>query len=237
MKILLTGFEPFGGEAINPSWELARALEGRAIGEAVVHARLLPCVFGEALVALRQALLEIEPVLVLALGQAGGRNELSIERVAINVDDARIADNAGAQPIDEPVVPDGPAAYFSTLPIKTMVAGLRAAGYPAGVSQTAGTFVCNHVFYGLQHALKDSPVRSGFMHIPYLPEQAARLPNAPPSMHLMTLMDGRQPGPVLGTGLGWQRRSLPGCGGAQLSFILLCSAASARWPAASAPPA
>ncbi|MGS0754539.1 pyroglutamyl-peptidase I [Roseateles sp. GG27B] len=173
--ILLTGFEPFGGESINPSWELARALDGHAIGEATVAARLMPCVFGSALHELHRALAQTRPVLVLALGQAGGRSELSLERVAINLDDARIPDNAGAQPIDEPVLAGGPTAYFTSLPIKAMVAGLRAAGIPASVSQTAGTFVCNHLFYGLQHQLQGSGVRSGFMHIPLLPEQAASM--------------------------------------------------------------
>jgi len=187
--VLLTGFEPFGGETINPSWELARALDGQLIAGHLVHARLLPCVFGEALAGLDQALAELKPALVLALGQAGGRSELSLERVAINVDDARIADNAGAQPVDCPVVADGPAAYFTTLPIKAMVAGLRDAGLPAGVSQTAGTFVCNHLFYGLQHALRGTSVRSGFMHIPLLPEQAARLPGQP-SMALASMTAG-----------------------------------------------
>lgn len=105
------------------------------------------------------ALADLHPRMVLALGQAGGRCDLSLERVAINVDDARMADNAGNQPIDEAVVAGGPAAYFSSLPIKAMVAGLRAAGFPASVSQTAGTFVCNHVFYGLQHRLAASGVR------------------------------------------------------------------------------
>ena len=110
---------------------------------------------------------------MLALGLAGGRAELSVERVAINVDDARIADNAGAQPIDEAVVPGAPAAYFSTLPIKAMVHDMLQAGVPAAVSQTAGTFVCNHVFYGLMHALRRRRgVRGGFMHVPLLPEQA-----------------------------------------------------------------
>jgi pyroglutamyl-peptidase len=172
--LLLTGFEPFGGETINPSWELARALHGERLEGLRVQALQLPCVFGQALATLDEALAHQRPALVLALGQAGGRCDLSLERVAINVDDARIPDNAGAQPIDQPVVAGGPAAYFSTLPIKAMVAGLRAAGYPASVSQTAGTFVCNHVFYGLQHRLAGSGVRSGFMHIPYLPQQAAR---------------------------------------------------------------
>lgn len=175
----LSGFEPFGGEAINPSWELARALHGEQLEGLRVQALLLPCVFGQALRVLDEALARQPPALVLALGQAGGRCDLSLERVAINVDDARIPDNAGAQPIDQPVIPGGPAAYFSTLPIKAMVSGLRAAGYPASVSQTAGTFVCNHVFYGLQHRLAGSGVRSGFMHIPYLPAQAARHAGAP----------------------------------------------------------
>jgi pyroglutamyl-peptidase len=187
--ILLTGFEPFGGERINPSWEVARALDGQQIGPARLVARCLPCVFGAALTSLEQALQEVQPTLVLALGQAGGRAELSLERVAINVIDARIADNAGHQPIDEPVVADAAAAYFSTLPIKAMVAGLRAEGFPAGISQTAGTFVCNQVFYGLQHQLRGGSVRSGFMHIPLLPEQAAHLPGQA-SMALSTMVEG-----------------------------------------------
>jgi pyroglutamyl-peptidase len=187
--ILLTGFEPFGGASINPSWELARALDGQAIGNATVAARLLPCVFGAALTELRRALEQTRPVLVLALGQAGGRSELSLERVAINLDDARIPDNAGAQPIDEPVLAGAPAAYFSTLPIKAMVAGLRAAGIPAAVSHTAGTFVCNHLFYGLQHRLQGSGVRSGFMHIPLLPEQAA-IASGQASMALAVMLAG-----------------------------------------------
>ena len=125
----------------------------------------------------------------MALGQAGGRTDLSLERIAINVDDARIPDNAGAAPTDEPVVAEGPAAYFSTLPIKAMVAALRAQGIPASVSQSAGTFVCNHLFYALQHRLAGGGVRSGFMHLPLLPEQAARSPGQP-SMPLQTMLTG-----------------------------------------------
>ncbi|MDC6165876.1 pyroglutamyl-peptidase I [Paucibacter sp. XJ19-41] len=189
MNILLTGFEPFGGEAINPAWEIARALDGEALGPARIVARQLPCVFGQSLRVLDQALAELRPGLVLALGQAGGRSDLSLERVAINVDDARIADNTGAQPIDMPVLENGPAAYFSTLPIKAIVHGLRAAGLPASVSQSAGTFVCNHLFYGLQHRLAGSGVRSGFLHIPYLPEQAARS-SGQPSMALASMIEG-----------------------------------------------
>ncbi|UJB30374.1 pyroglutamyl-peptidase I [Chromobacterium sp. Beijing] len=190
--ILLTGFEPFGGESVNPSWEAVRRLDGETLAGAAVAAvaaRRLPCVFGEALAVLREEMAALRPALIVAVGQAGGRPELSLERVAINVDDARIADNAGRRPIDRPVVPGGPAAYFSTLPIKAQAAALRAAGIPAAVSQSAGTFVCNHVFYGLMHALAGTPARGGFIHIPYLPEQAAAHPGAP-SMSLETIVAG-----------------------------------------------
>jgi len=190
--VLLTGFEPFGGESTNPSWRVAQALHGEVIAGAQVVAVQLPCVFGESLSVLQEALAQHGPrlVLVLGLGQATGRCELTPERVAINVDDARIADNAGARPVDTAVVPGGPAAYFSTLPIKAMVAAMRAEGVPASVSQTAGTFVCNHVFYGLMHALQTRRgVRGGFMHVPLLPEQAARLPGQP-SLELATQVAG-----------------------------------------------
>jgi len=182
-RILLSGFEPFGGDSFNPSWEVAQALGGTRIGEAEVVALELPCVFGDALAAL-------QPSLVLALGQAAGRCDLSIERIAINVDDARIADNAGAQPIDQPVVPGGPAACFSTLPIKAMVAALQAQGVPASISQTAGTFVCNHVFYGLMHALQgQGAVRGGFMHLPLSTRQASAHPGKP-TMSEVTMVEG-----------------------------------------------
>ena len=187
MRVLVTGFEPFDGQSLNPSWEVARALHGVVMAGAQVTAVQLPCVFALALPALQQALASHRPDIVLALGQAEGRCDFSVERVAINVQDARIPDNAGAQPIDVPVVAGGPAAYFSSLPIKALVAGLRAAGFPASVSQTAGTFVCNQVFYGLQHALAGQGVHSGFMHLPLLPEQAAHwkgasLPSLPASL-------------------------------------------------------
>ncbi|MGY8626609.1 pyroglutamyl-peptidase I [Chromobacterium violaceum] len=173
--VLLTGFEPFGGETVNPSWEAARQLDGETIAGARVHARLLPCVFGAALDELYRQLDALRPDVAIAVGQAGGRPDIAVERVAINVDDARFPDNAGQQPIDEPVVANGPAAYFSTLPIKAIVAGLRERGLPATVSQSAGTFVCNHVMYGLLH--RGGP-RAGFIHLPFLPEQAIRHPGA-----------------------------------------------------------
>lgn len=197
MNILLTGFEPFDKETINPSWEAARALDGWRVDGAMVHARRISCVFGAALRELDAAIDELRPQLVLAIGQAGGRAELTPERVAINVDDGRICDNAGCQPIDVPVVEGAPAAYFSTLPIKAMVRDLRAAGIPAAVSNSAGTFVCNHLFFGLMHRIATRPVvvagapamRGGFIHIPYLPEQVARLPGSP-SMALDTVIAG-----------------------------------------------
>jgi pyroglutamyl-peptidase len=187
--VLLTGFEPFNKETINPAWEAVRALAGWRGEDFIVEARQLPCVFGLANRVLNDALDDLKPALVIAVGQAGGRVDLSVERVAINVDDAPIPDNAQRQLIDEPIVRDGPAAYFSTLPIKAIVHGMRAAGLPASVSQTAGTFVCNHAFYGLMHATAGSAVRAGFIHIPYLPEQAAAHPGAA-SMALAEVVRG-----------------------------------------------
>jgi pyroglutamyl-peptidase len=187
---LVTGFEPFGGETVNPSWSVAAALDGERIGGLRVRAVQLPCVFGAALDVLDAALAAHRPTLVLALGQAAGRCDFSLERVAINVDDARIADNAGATPVDEPVVPGAPAGHFSTLPIKAIVAALRQAGLPASVSQSAGTFVCNHVFFGLMDRLaRGTGVRGGFMHLPLLPEQAARTPGQP-SLPLDVMLAG-----------------------------------------------
>lgn len=178
--VLITGFEPFGGEQINPSWEVVSRLDNAIICGCRVVARQLPCVFGESLSVLNAAIDALSPALVLAVGQAGGRSDITVERVAINVDDARIADNKGQQPVDMPIVIDGPAACFSTLPIKAMVSAMREAGVPASVSQTAGTFVCNHVMYGLLHKLSGlSEVKGGFIHIPYLPQQAAAHPGAP----------------------------------------------------------
>lgn len=173
--ILLTGFEPFGGETVNPSWEAAQQAAAILVagGERAVAVQL-PCVFGESLDVLAEAMSTHSPGLVLCVGQAGGRSAISLERVAVNVDDARIPDNAGNQPIDDPVRRDGPAAYFSTLPLKRGLSALLEAGVPAAVSQTAGTYVCNHVFYGLmdQLARGEAAARGGFIHVPFSTEQA-----------------------------------------------------------------
>jgi pyroglutamyl-peptidase len=176
---------------MNPSLEVVRQLDGSVVDDSLrLQALELPCVFGRSLELLLATVDELRPAAVLALGLAGGRSEVSVERVAINIDDARIPDNAGAQPIDQPIAPDGPAAYFTTLPLKAIVASLRAAGVPAAVSQTAGTFVCNHVFYGLMHhAERHHPgMKAGFMHLPWLPRQAARQPQPTPSMALDTML-------------------------------------------------
>jgi pyroglutamyl-peptidase len=191
MKALVTGFEPFGDDGVNPSFEALSRLPA-ALGEIAIATRALPTVFGRALYALEDAIAETAPDIVLSVGLAGGRSELSLERIAINVDDARIADNDGQQPIDRPIVAGGPAAYFATLPIKAAVLGLREAGLPAAVSNTAGTFVCNHVFYGLMHlaATRLAHLRGGFLHLPYLPAQAARQQPGTPSMALGDIVRG-----------------------------------------------
>ena len=179
-NVLLTGFAPFDGAVGNPSWDAARVLDGEDIAGHRIVARRLPVEFGVARDALRQAIRELRPALVLCTGLASGRSAISLERVAINVDDARIPDNAGRQPVDVPVVRRGPAAYFSTLPIKAMYAAIGEAGIPVEVSQSAGTYVCNHVFYGLMHALRRQRiVRAGFIHIPYSPAQASMHPGTP----------------------------------------------------------
>lgn len=182
IRVLLTGFEPFDGDQLNPSWAVAQALHDEVIGGAQIQALQLPCVFGQAREVLWQALAApalSEPFdMVLSLGLAGNRHDVTVERIAINVDDARIADNAGHQPVDQPVLADGPPAYWASLPIKRMVAAVQAAGVPASVSQTAGTFVCNHVFYAGAHwrATRQPGLRVGFVHLPLLPEQAVLRP-------------------------------------------------------------
>ena len=185
--ILLTGFTPFAGEAVNPSWQAARTLEGETIEGHRVVAMELPTEFEGSLRALRKALRATQPRVAIAIGLAGGRGGVSLERVAINVVDARIPDNAGAQPIDVPVVRRGPAAYFSTLPIKSALAALHGAGIDAHVSQTAGTYVCNAVFYALMHAVRRKRLRAGFVHVPWLPEQARR--HGAPGMPLDQVID------------------------------------------------
>jgi pyroglutamyl-peptidase len=173
--VLLTGFDPFGGENLNPSWEAVQSLHHKRIAGHNIVAAQLPTVFGASLLELARLLRAHRPALVICVGQAGGRAAISLERVAINVNDARIPDNAAAQPVDTAVVANGPAAYFTGLPIKAMLQALQREGIAAEVSQTAGTFVCNHVFYGLMHELATRRgfrrTRGGFIHVPWLPGQ------------------------------------------------------------------
>jgi pyroglutamyl-peptidase len=189
--VLLTGFEAFGGEAVNPSQEIVRSFEGTRMQGHRIVTGVLPVAFAPVLPLLERLLDEHRPTLVLALGQAGGRSALALERVAINLIDARIADNEGRQPIDATVVAGAAQAYFSSLPIKAMQAHLRSLGIPVELSMSAGTFVCNQVFFALAHlrATRYPELRCGFMHVPWLPEQAARYPGQP-SMALDTMRAG-----------------------------------------------
>lgn len=189
--ILLTGFEAFGGEKINPSWEAVKQLDQLIIDEHQLIARQLPCSFTGSSQRLIQLLEELQPQIVLNIGQAGGRLDISLERVAINLDDARIADNLGAQPIDQTIIKDAPSAYFTNLPLKAILQTARSNGVPASISYSAGTFVCNHVFYTLMHWINtvNPAIKGGFIHIPYLPEQAAALV-AQPSMTQETVISG-----------------------------------------------
>ena len=178
MKILLTAFEPFGGDTVNPAQEAVRLVPGEVAGARIVKIDV-PVVVGKSIETVRRAMEQEKPDAVLCIGQAGGRIGLTPERVAINIDDARIPDNEGNQPIDRPIYPDGAAAYFSNLPVKAMVAAIREAGVPASLSNSAGTFVCNHLMYGvLYHIAKSYPgMRGGFMHVPFLHEQVMNRPN------------------------------------------------------------
>ncbi|MDP2873169.1 MAG: pyroglutamyl-peptidase I [Bacillota bacterium] len=190
-KLLLTGFEPFGGEKVNPSWEIARSLDGAEIGDVKVAAARLPVVWGRANEALIELIVRESPDLIVSLGQSG-REDICVERVGINVSDAAAADNAGTLLTDAPIDSDGPVAYWSTLPIKAMAAAIRAAGVPAHVSNSAGTYLCNHVMYGALHQLAKAGrcIPCGLIHVPGLPEQAALKNRPEASMGLETQIRG-----------------------------------------------
>lgn len=194
-KLLLTGFQPFGGEKVNPALEIVKRLHGQQVGDFRIVTEEVPVVRFQSLEVIAKAIDREHPQAVIAVGQAGGRPFITVERVGINVDDFRIPDNAGNQPIDEPIVQGTPPAYFATLPIKRMVQAMKAIGIPAAVSNTAGTFVCNHMLYGLLHELaqRSLHIPAGFVHIPYLPEQIASrvgLESAQPTMALETVEKG-----------------------------------------------
>ena len=194
MKILVTGFDPFGGEKINPALETIKRLPDTILGAQIIKLEI-PTVVGKSLAKIKEAVEKENPDAVLSIGQAGGRSEITVERVGINIDDCRIPDNEGNQPIDEPVVKGGPAAYFVTVPIKAIVENIKAHNIPASISNTAGTFICNHVCYGVAHlaaarTAAGTPMKSGFIHIPFLPEQVIGKPALIPSMSLETIISG-----------------------------------------------
>ena len=170
-KVLLTGFEPFGKATLNPSGEIVKQINGDNIVTAI-----LPVAYAQSAEALLGLIEHHKPDVVICLGQAEGRTQITPERIAINLDDARLADNEGVTRIDEPILVDGPVAYVSTLPIKEFVTAINAAGVPAAVSLSAGTFLCNHIFYVAQDALRGTKVRSGFVHVPLMDEQAGEFP-------------------------------------------------------------
>lgn len=171
-RLLITGFDPFGGQNVNPAWEAVKGLPDR-VGEYALWKLQIPTVFGKAGETVLAAAGEYDPDVILCIGQAGGRSSVTPERVGINLRDARIPDNAGNMPMETPIVPNGPAAYFATVPVRAMAEAMQAAGHAAAVSNTAGTFVCNDVLYTLLHRYAGTATRVGFIHVPYLPEQGS----------------------------------------------------------------
>lgn len=175
-KLLVTGFDPFGGEKINPSWEAVKLLPEK-IGSFSLKKCMIPTAFHKGAQTVLNAADQWQPDVILCIGQAGGRSAVTPERIGVNLRDARIQDNAGSQPQEERIISDGQDGYFATVPVKAMAEAIRTAGYPAAVSNTAGTFVCNEVLYTLLHHFRDTPVQVGFIHVPFLPEQGN--PNMP----------------------------------------------------------
>ncbi|MDD6497769.1 MAG: pyroglutamyl-peptidase I [Solobacterium sp.] len=180
MKLLLTAFDPFGGEKINPALEAVKLVKDK-IGDVEVVKQEVPTVFVKSVNTVKEAIEREKPDVVLCIGQAGGRFDLTPEKVAINFDDARIQDNEGNQPVNQPIFEDGDTAYFTSLPVKAMVEEIKKAGVPASVSYTAGTFVCNHLMYGVLYTINKSypNIKGGFMHVPFITEQVMNKKNMP----------------------------------------------------------
>lgn len=188
MKILVTGFDPFGGEKTNPAYEAVKLLPDEISGSEIIKLEI-PTVFSRSSLVVEEAIKEHNPNVILNIGQAGGRSSISVERVAINLGEARIPDNDGEQPIDEKLQKDGEAAYFSTIPVKGMVKNIRDHGIPANVSYTAGTYVCNSIMYNVLYMAhkKYNNIRAGFIHVPFSIGQAADKPDGTPSMAIDTI--------------------------------------------------
>ena len=181
-KLLITGFDPFGGQTVNPAWEAVKNLPD-FVGDFALCKLMIPTIFGEAPRAVLKKAEEWQPDLILCVGQAGGRSAVTPERIAVNIRDARIPDNAGNQPVGQFVTENGPAAYFSTLPVMAMADAIRQKNIPATVSNSAGAFVCNDVLYSLLHHFDGTSVKVGFIHVPYLPQQGQ------PSLPLAQIID------------------------------------------------
>ena len=169
-KLLITGFDPFGGASINPAWEAVKLLP-KTIADFEVHKLEIPTVYGLASQKVLEKAAEVHPDVILCVGQAGGRAAVTPERIGVNIRDAKIPDNAGNQPVGQFVAEDGPAAYFATVPVMAMADAIRAAGLPGQVSNSAGAFVCNDTLYSLLHHYAGTDVKVGFIHVPWLPEQ------------------------------------------------------------------
>lgn len=189
MKILVTGFDPFGGETTNPAIESVKRIDENIEGVEVIKLEI-PTVFHKSADVLEEKLKEVKPDVILCVGQAGGRYDLTVERVAINQDDARIEDNEGNQPIDVKIREDGKNAYFASIPIKAMFEEIKKENIPASISNSAGTFVCNHIMYqALYLAEKYGNIKAGFIHVPFLPNQVLDKPNTA-SMNLDDIVKG-----------------------------------------------
>ncbi|MDA3972914.1 pyroglutamyl-peptidase I [Enterococcus thailandicus] len=190
MKVLVTGFDPFGGDKVNPAYEAVKKMPAEIAGAEIIKLEV-PTVFGKSSQVVREAIKEHQPEIVICVGQAGGRSAVSFERVAINLAEARIPDNEGNQPFDTALEEDGPAAYFTTLPIKAMTKNVQDHGLPAYISYTAGTFVCNDIMYRLLHVLHTEfpTIRGGFIHVPFSPDQVIERPVGTASMSLADIAD------------------------------------------------
>jgi len=190
MKLLITGFDPFGNENINPAWEAVKLLPSKIEGVEVIKLQI-PTVFKKSINTILEGVKKHKPDVIICVGQAGGRYDLTIERVAINLDDARIKDNEGNQPIDESIYVDGQDAYFTSLPLKAMVKEIQKNNIPSSISNTAGTYVCNHVMYGVLYHIEKYAItkKSGFIHVPFIPQQVLDKKNMP-SMDLKTIAKG-----------------------------------------------
>ncbi len=188
-KVLVTGFEPFGGATLNPSQLLVERLAKESLPGVELHTLILPVEFDKSASNLLAAIKSIDPEVVISFGQAEGRSAITPERIAINLDDARIADNGGDQRQNQPILKTGADGYFSTLPVEKMVSELTQIGVPSALSLSAGSFVCNHIFYLMQHELRETKIKSGFVHLPLVPEQSAQFPNQP-TMSLNEMVRG-----------------------------------------------